>query len=390
MTEDLSARLSRSLRGRLLRGARLAVEGAGVPPAGIGYRWVEGVSVEEAGDGVERTVIHPRGETRNPLPENLSLDDLPSERGWWRFSFRDVPSRTSGETVLVTLRDGRVVPYLDPENGEFHVCVLTPDDRFLDVREMAFRPEGHPAVLRTMRPRRLERATWILERVYHNHSHWLTAHLPKVIMARERGWLPRTILPGAKTNDTIEDSLDLLGIGSDDARRLDPVEPLLVEELEVLATDRFRPELLHSVRRAFSNLIDESRSRRIYISREKASRRRLVNEKAVWPLFRDAGFEKVFMEDLPLDEQIRLMGAAEAVVAPHGAGLTNVVFCAPETKVAEIADLSFPNPNFYATAVAMGHRYWILSAETRGRGHPLERNMWIDPEKVEALLKDLG
>jgi hypothetical protein len=373
----------------LLQGARLAVEEAGIPPAGIGYRWVEGVSVEEAGADVERTVIHPREESRNPLPENAALDDLPAERGWWGFSFRDVPCRISGETVLVTLADGRVVPYVDPETGEFHVCVLTPDDRFLDVREMAFRPEGHPAVLRTMRPRRLERATWILERVYHNHSHWLTAHLPKVIMARERGWLPRTILPGAKTTRTIEESLDLLDVGSHDTPRLDPVEPLRVEELEVLVTDRFRPELLRCVRQAFGRLIEGTCNRRIYISRAKASRRRLVNEERIWPLLRRVGFERVFMEDLSLAQQVRLMGQAEVVVGPHGAGLTNIVFCPEGTKVVEIADLSFPNPNLYATAAAMGHRYWILSAETRGEGHPLERDMWIDPEQLEGTLAEL-
>ncbi|MDZ7757189.1 glycosyltransferase 61 family protein [Rhodohalobacter sp.] len=48
------------------------------------------------------------------------------------------------------------------------------------------------------------------------------------------------------------------------------------------------------------------------------------------------------------------MQQAEIVVAPHGAAITNVIFLSPGTHVVEIADLSFPNPNFYALASAMG------------------------------------
>jgi len=376
------------------RAARFSVRKLGVQPSWIGYRWVEPVALsryaEEIGASSRYQVIHRAARASNELPRNVSSSgDLPADRGWWGYSFRDVPSRMSGETVQVTLTNCRVLPYVDPRNSQFYVCVVTPDERTLDLREMQFRRDRHPAMLRSARPAvRMERATWILERVYHNHSHWLTAHLPKVLLARERGLLSDTILPGEKRTETIDASLRMLGI-DEAGPRLDPIVPIEVEELTVLQADRFRPELLESVRSAFAPWISGARERRLYISRARAQRRKLTNENEVWGLAEAAGFERVFMEDHPFEEQVRMMGEAEAVMAPHGAGLTNMIFAPPGTRVIEIADLGFPNPNFYALASAMGHPYWILPAETRGEGHPLERDMWIDPEQVRETLAEL-
>jgi len=379
------------------RMARNAVRKLGTPPAWTGYRWLEPQSVRsipeaptKSAEGGSYEILHHAGRARNPLPKNITtIDDLPGDRGWWGYSFRDVPTRLSGQTLEATIHDCRVVPFIDPDNHQFYVCILTQDDRVLDLREMAFRPHRHPAIIRGMRPRTIERATWVLERVYHNHSHWLTAHLPKILLAKERGRLSETILPGALTNSTIDGSLRMLRVVRSDEFRLDPIEPLRVKELTVIETDRFRPELLRSVRDAMSDWISGSRSRRLYISRDRATRRRLLNEGSIWPMLQKAGFERVFMEDLAFEDQVRLMGEAEAVVAPHGAGLTNVMFCPPGTAVVEIADLSFPNPNFYAVASAMGHDYWVLAAETRGVGHPLGRDMWIDPAMVQRALDEL-
>ena len=109
---------------------------------------------------------------------------LPDDRGWWGYSFRDVPARTSAETFVATLPDVRVVWYHDPEQqGDFYPALLTRDGRALDLREIRFRPRHARALRRFGRPVRIEKATWILERVYHNHSHWLTAHLPKLLPA---------------------------------------------------------------------------------------------------------------------------------------------------------------------------------------------------------------
>jgi capsular polysaccharide biosynthesis protein len=302
---------------------------------------------------------------------------------------RDVPERESGQALLVTVPDARIVSWTDARN-EFHPAILSRDARALDTREIKFRPP-HGAALRAAqaageRPVRIERATWVLERVYDNHSHWLTAHLPKLLMLRDAGLLEDALMPRT-LKPAMAESLALLGIEVGGLRRYDPGRVLEVGTLTIPVTDRFDPRLLRPVRAAVPRLGDAAPHRRLYVSRAKARFRRLENEDAIWPHLAARGFEKVFLEELSFREQVRLMQEARVVAAPHGAGLTNMMFCPEGTAIVEIASLGFPNPNFYALAAAMGHSYALVAAEERGRDRPqLERNLFVDPQALEDAL----
>jgi capsular polysaccharide biosynthesis protein len=50
------------------------------------------------------------------------------------------------------------------------------------------------------------------------------------------------------------------------------------------------------------------------------------------------GWETVTLENLPIEEQVRCFSEASHVVSTHGAGLTNLLWCEPGTKVIEIQD----------------------------------------------------
>jgi hypothetical protein len=375
---------------------RRVVERLHVPAKWLGYAWVARESVrdffarsfadpEPAG---RFETIHPRAVAHNPLPCNITRRSvLPDDAGWWGYSFHDVPERVSGETFLATLPRCRIAPHVDPADGEFYVAVIDADDRALALREMAFR-RGHGPLLRSGRRRRLERATWVTERVFHNHSHWLTAHLPKLLLLRSRSELENVLLPRERT-PVIDASLRMVGLEPESFATFENEVVLEVDELTVLDTDRFRPELARLVRDALPSAPAVEPFRRIYISRARAARRQLVNEDRIWRLLEPAGFECVFMEDLPFAEQVRLMRETAVLAAPHGAGLTNMMFCSPGTHILEIADLGFPNPNFYALASALEHPYWLVPAESVGDGHPLERDMRVAPAAVDAALRSL-
>lgn len=391
---DLRPRL-RSLKRWLPRwtAARLRL-----PPAWVGYRAWRTETVRQyldriGGAGDRYQVVHPEAVHHNPLPRGVSsAGELPDTVGWWGFSFRDVPARRSAETFIATLPDCRVVQYVEgPEHrfaGDYQVAILGRGDRSIELREVRFR-ERHGLVLRSQpKVRRLRRVTWIAERVYHNHSHWLTAHVPKLDLLRSQGLLEDLVLP-SRTTPAIEASLRRMGLDRRDFPTVDLDTVLDAEELTIVGSDRFRPELLQTVRSALAIPRVSSPSRRIYISRARAARRRLLNEEEIWSSLRRAGFERVFMEDLPFDEQVDLMAETAVLVAPHGAGLTNMLFCPPGTHVVEIADLGFPNPNFYAVASAMGHPYWLIPARSVGDGHPLGRDMFTDHDAFESILASL-
>lgn len=76
--------------------------------------------------------------------------------------------------------------------------------------------------------------------------------------------------------------------------------------------------------------------RRIYLDRRAASTRTLMNEAELVSTLAGQGIQPVRMEGLSLAEQARLMRQAELIVAPHGAGLANLVFARPGTSVLEL------------------------------------------------------
>ena len=76
--------------------------------------------------------------------------------------------------------------------------------------------------------------------------------------------------------------------------------------------------------------------KRIWISRMDSSRRSISNEQEVIDFLEPFGFISVKLSSLSVLEQATLFNQSEVVIAPHGAGLTNLVFCKPGTKVIEI------------------------------------------------------
>lgn len=76
--------------------------------------------------------------------------------------------------------------------------------------------------------------------------------------------------------------------------------------------------------------------RRIFISREDSPKRCMTNEQDVIEILDKYGFEKVVLTGMTIKEQVELFSNCEAVVAAHGAGLTNIGFCQEDTLVVEI------------------------------------------------------
>lgn len=91
--------------------------------------------------------------------------------------------------------------------------------------------------------------------------------------------------------------------------------------------------------------------KRIYITRRNARQgRKITNEEDLIKKLELLNFGVYELEKLSFQEQITLFSDAEIIIAPHGAGLTNMIFCNEGIKLIEIL-----NPNFQATC------YWILA-----------------------------
>jgi hypothetical protein len=105
--------------------------------------------------------------------------------------------------------------------------------------------------------------------------------------------------------------------------------------------------------------------RRIYISRNDARLRRVSNEDRIVPLLEARGFSRVTLKGMPVAAQVRLFREAEAVAAPHGAGLAHTAWCAQGTKVIEF----FPSPDGPQGKVRNASADMWLIAMQRGLEH---------------------
>ena len=115
----------------------------------------------------------------------------------------------------------------------------------------------------------------------------------------------------------------------------------------------------------FVNRVAPNRPRnkknRIYISRDKAEKRRIVNEAELFDRLSELGFEKYVLEDISFDDQIELFYDAEAVVSPHGAGLTNIIY-ADKISVFEIFPQQRIKPSYYFLGLPCGHKYYFFNS----------------------------
>ncbi len=102
----------------------------------------------------------------------------------------------------------------------------------------------------------------------------------------------------------------------------------------------------------------ENRVKRIYVSRDDARLRRVLNEKSFTPKLESRGFQRAILAESPIAQQVALFRQAEIVVAPHGAGLAHIAWCKPGTKIIEF----FPSPDGPRGRVRNAtYDYWLLS-----------------------------
>jgi len=80
----------------------------------------------------------------------------------------------------------------------------------------------------------------------------------------------------------------------------------------------------------------QKKQKKIYISRELAKKRHLTNEKEFLPILKKFNFRKVFLEKMSIPQQVDLFRSISHLIAPHGAGLTNVLFSQTNIKILEI------------------------------------------------------
>jgi capsular polysaccharide biosynthesis protein len=358
-----------------------------VSPRTVGYRHLANVDVRkycsQAGAEFQE---HTAAKTVScPLPVNIGRrDELDRNCGRYERSFYDVPEYSVGPSSSATIRNCRILRTRNQWGDDFY-AIVTSDDRQLLSAGTQYYPE-HAALLRSGRVSRLlDRVTWITTHSTRNHYMWLYTHLPRVLLAEQLGLKDQILFPAQDLLSPVKRAtLDLLGYQSPSfVEAADEV--IQVNELTVIETDGFDPVRLNELRQRLVGNADITLRSRLYISREKCHYRKLKNESEIWPELERQGFEKVFLEDLSLQEQIRKLHSAEIVLGVHGAGFANILFCRPGTLVIEIQDPEDPNPHFYALASLLGLKYNVLIGDVDPQTAPHFRDLCYPVSQMVSL-----
>lgn len=174
-----------------------------------------------------------------------------------------------------------------------------------------------------------------------NYFHWMSELLPAILaMHKLESKLPVMIPVTILQMKFVRESLDILHIPAVQFSKVEQLKANRMLAVPVPHVGRFNhgflQDLSEQLLKQIGNEPDMIPHRKIYISRLKAKRRKVINEVELIDLLEEQGFEKLLLEEYPLVEQIRIFRQARIVLSNHGAGLTNIMFMHAGTHVIEL------------------------------------------------------
>lgn len=236
-----------------------------------------------------------------------------------------------------------------------------------------------------------------------NYYHWVVDCLTRIesveFYKKQTGCQPVLIINSQPTSWQIE-SLKFLGYSEDDYIQWN-TSKAKVKKLVVPSFRRqgewIAPSSLHWLRERILKMLPSSEvnqsdySPYVYISRAKASGRRVVNEDEVIELLKPLGFASYKLEEMSFIEQVRLFSTAKKVIAPHGAGLTNIIFSPKDATVIEFVT-PWVSSGFFVPSAILDFKHGCLECyqspsqklrQTRG-------DLTVDVANLKRLIDTLS
>ena len=236
---------------------------------------------------------------------------------------------------------------------------------------------------------------WITDYWSTGHFHWLTDVLTRLFVVRERLSDSLLVLPGRfETLDVVRASLSAFGVVN--VYYIAPDEFVecrnLVMPSHTAPSGHFKDEAIRGVRDVLLSAYGDARRsshEKIYISRRRAEKRRIVNEDDVMAVVRRFGFETVFAEELSFAEQVRICSRARYIVSNHGAGLTNILFMQDGGSVLELRhEADCINNCYFTLSAALDFNYFYQTCAPQDpTADPHTAHLVVDVDQLEKNLK---
>lgn len=186
-----------------------------------------------------------------------------------------------------------------------------------------------------------------------NYYHWIVDLVPRLLILRNSidDFDERTIIIHSPLNRYQASTFEFLKIKNrviqlktmDGARVSNLVCTDLVHDLRQ-NIKRFKVQLLKDS--ILPLVVETKNQRKIYVVRGNQKNRRIIGEEKLVEALRGQNIEIVDPSKITIKDQIQIFYESSLVISPHGAGLTNILFCRKSTKVIEIRSSIHP-PAFF-------------------------------------------
>ncbi|AWJ85646.1 hypothetical protein TSH58p_18980 (plasmid) [Azospirillum sp. TSH58] len=260
-------------------------------------------------------------------------------------------------------------------------------------------PESGFTTLQSASVRRVAgRAVHLLAAGAFNYYHWQIDAVSRLPPLPDRYRDDLILVPPLEHAFQTDTLVRLAGDRPIRAHAIATAESVLVEELVLIPNlSGFgyypHPDMLAAFDRLVASVGAAAPHRRLYIQRTRSPKRRLENEAEVIALLAGAGYEILDLDGLSLADQIRSFAEATHVVGPHGAGLTNLVFCRPGTLVCELQMDCYMNWLFRRLSNLRGVRYGYVMGEIQGPWEavwPHDRTWRVPLDRARETLAEAG
>lgn len=292
------------------------------------------------------------------------------------FRLSDVHLDTAAMTLIKEGKRIRETPFLVPPEYYANACVIE-----------------HGLVT-------LDRSVdYVMARAFGNYYHWLVQTIPSIDWTlRDRSTSNIVLLSGHLTRWE-EELLALLGHDHVPRIALNPTHHYSIPRLEYseFQTGRTIFEISRSAQSTFGRLVDAAVNSEtttadiIYVARTDTPNRVAENEDEVMALLKSENIRVVVPGNLSVSDQINLFHKAGAIIGPHGAGLTNVVFCKPGAIFYELLPNHYLNPCFNRLAQASRLDYIadIFESHSDSNGNPHTGRWTLDPELILRRVREI-
>lgn len=225
------------------------------------------------------------------------------------------------------------------------------------------------------------------------YFHWMCDVLPKLALLESTHSDCHILLPEDYTSAYISETLkhfDFKGIERIPKKCYANVSDLYVCE-KIAPSGNYNPQIMHMLRDKFlsKNINKEvNGNERIYISRSKVERRKILNEDQMIPLLEKYGFKVIHFEDYSLSQQIEIARNSKYLVGLHGAGLTNIMFMNSNSSVLELkAENDRTNHCYFSIASVMDINYFYLFCKQEDITKSIQDgNVFINVKQLEEEL----